>query len=533
MADFHAVAEASVDELLELAPEEATDLGDHRFDDRVWDRSFAAADAAVRQLRARQRELQGVDQSTLDPESQVDAAMLTKQLALRIFSYEEIREPAWNPLVYNPGDGLFVLLAQDTQPPETRMRGVCGRLEAIPRTVELALQQLDNPPRIHVETALQQHPGVADLVRGDVARLLSQVTDLALRGRVERAQDRALSAWESFGRFLEESLEKASGDFRLGEPRFARKLGLYLQSPLSPEEVVRRAAAELAATTEELAEVAAELVGGGGSQHELIRRALDLVAEVRPSNETVLDEARSALAQLTAAVGSSGLFTVPDDPYDVELMPEFMRGSPPVGCWGAGPFEEGAHSKVMISPTPDDWPTERSQSFYREFNSADLVTDMAHEAMPGHVLQLSVARRFRGPSRVRVAFPNNPFMEGWACHAEQIVAGLGLGGLHVRSQQLKGQLINSVNAILDSAVHAGEMGEDEAITLITERGLQEPAVAQLKWRRACLTSGQLSTYFVGYTELQDLFESLAPIASYDEVLAHGSPPPSLLAGLLG
>jgi Bacterial protein of unknown function (DUF885) len=70
------------------------------------------------------------------------------------------------------------------------------------------------------------------------------------------------------------------------------------------------------------------------------------------------------------------------------------------------------------------------------------------------------------------------------------------------------------------------------MALMTERGFQEPAEAQGKWRRACLSSAQLSTYFVGYTELQDLFDKLAPISSYDEVLAHGSPPSSLLAALL-
>jgi hypothetical protein len=112
------------------------------------------------------------------------------------------------------------------------------------------------------------------------------------------------------------------------------------------------------------------------------------------------------------------------------------------------------------------------------------------------------------------------------------VGELGLGGLAAHTQRIKVHIRTAINAILDSAVHAGGIDEKEAIALMTERGFQEPAEAQGKWRRACLSSAQLSTYFVGYTELQDLFDRLGPISSYDEVLAHGSPPPSLLAGLL-
>ncbi|HUY56332.1 MAG TPA: DUF885 domain-containing protein [Candidatus Micrarchaeaceae archaeon] len=532
MPDFPALADAAVDDLLELNPEEATALGDHRFDDQVSDRSLTGSDEVVRRLRAHQLALAGIDQASLDPESRVDFAMLATQLELAIFQEEEVRAPSWNPLVYNPGDGLFTLLAQETQPAEVRLGALCGRLEAIPKLVELAISQLENPPKVHVETALQQHPGVVQLVREEVDRLSSKVPDPTLRGRVATAQDRALAAWKKFGLYLEDSLPSAEGDFRLGERRFATKLRLALHSPLAPDEVLRRAQARLELLTQELAEAAGALVGGGGSPQELIRRALDQVAEQRPNNHTVLGEARVALDDLTKLVASSGLFTVPEDPYDLIVVPEFMRGMASAFCMPAGPFEEGAHSQVMIAPTPDEWPSERIQSFYREINSAMLVMLMAHEAMPGHVMQLAISRTFHGPTKVRAALSNGPFVEGWACHAERIVGELGLGGLPMSLQRIKVQIRTAINAILDAAVHAGDMGEAEALALMIDQGFQEPAEAQGKWRRSCLSSAQLSTYFVGYTELQDLFDQLAPITSYDEVLGHGSPPPSLLADLL-
>ena len=64
------------------------------------------------------------------------------------------------------------------------------------------------------------------------------------------------------------------------------------------------------------------------------------------------------------------------------------------------------------------------------------------------------------------------------------------------------QLRMTINAILDARVHAHGMTEDEAMRLMMERGHQEEGEAAGKWRRALLTSGQLSTYYVGYVEVR-------------------------------
>ena len=81
------------------------------------------------------------------------------------------------------------------------------------------------------------------------------------------------------------------------------------------------------------------------------------------------------------------------------------------------------------------------------------------------------------------------------------MAERGFGGLPVRLQQLKMQLRMTINAILDQLVHCEDMTEAEAMALMTGRGFQEEGEAAGKWRRALLTSTQLSTYFVGYTEV--------------------------------
>jgi uncharacterized protein (DUF885 family) len=145
---------------------------------------------------------------------------------------------------------------------------------------------------------------------------------------------------------------------------------------------------------------------------------------------------------------------------------------------------------------------------------------------------------------VRAALYSGPFVEGWAVYAEELVAAAGLGGPGgdddaLRMTRLKMLLRSTINAILDVRVHARGMTEAEAMRLMTERGHQEEGEAAGKWRRALLTSAQLSTYYVGYHELRDVVARLqaarsgaAQRAVHDEVLAHGSPPPRHLRALL-
>jgi uncharacterized protein (DUF885 family) len=198
-----------------------------------------------------------------------------------------------------------------------------------------------------------------------------------------------------------------------------------------------------------------------------------------------------------------------------------------------------------VSPTPEDWSDDRVQSFFREYNAHMLQNLTVHEAMPGHVLQLAHNNRYESDVAVRKALWSGPFVEGWAVYAEELMADEGYrsdAGLAdaLRMQQLKMQLRMTVNAILDARVHAHGMTEDEAMRLMMDRGHQEEGEAAGKWRRALLTSAQLSTYYVGYVEVRDLALDLAaarPDAStrerHDEMLAHGSPPPRHLRTLLG
>ncbi|NUQ82123.1 MAG: DUF885 family protein, partial [Bacteroidetes bacterium] len=108
-------------------------------------------------------------------------------------------------------------------------------------------------------------------------------------------------------------------------------------------------------------------------------------------------------------------------------------------------------------------------------------------------------------------------------------------------QQLKMRLRLIINAILDQSIHAGNMTEAEAMALMMNEGFQEEGEAAGKWIRACLSSSQLSTYYVGNLEINDIrrrYETTYGTQTslktfHDKILSFGSPAPKYVKQLMG
>jgi uncharacterized protein (DUF885 family) len=87
------------------------------------------------------------------------------------------------------------------------------------------------------------------------------------------------------------------------------------------------------------------------------------------------------------------------------------------------------------------------------------------------------------------------------------------------------------NALLDQGIHVDGMSQEEAMRLMTEVAFQEEREAAGKWIRASVTSAQLPTYFVGWTEHHALREEakqrwgadFALKRYHDTALSFGSP----------
>ena len=193
-----------------------------------------------------------------------------------------------------------------------------------------------------------------------------------------------------------------------------------------------------------------------------------------------------------------------------------------------------------VSPIPDEWSDEQSESFQREYNNLSVQILSIHEAIPGHYVQLYYSNRY--PSIVRSVFGSGTFIEGWAHYAEQMMVDEGYWNNDPRMKlvQLKWRLRGLTNAIIDQKIHKRGMTEEEAVSLMMNEGFQEESEAKGKWIRAQLSSTQLSSYYVGSVEIFDLREKYKKVKGdkfslkdfHENLLSHGSPPVKYLTELL-
>jgi uncharacterized protein (DUF885 family) len=550
--EFEKIAKDYVEGFLSSHPEYATELGDHRFDGFLTDYSAETRNRMLISARQFREALKKFDDySQLTGANQVDVRILRDNVDNEIFELEELKEAEWNPLVYNQSlaNGLYLIVARDYDSAENRIPNLRKRLEAIPHVIEQAKANLQHPPRIHTETAIEQIQGAINLVREGLSPLLDRSPPQ--KKEVAPVQERTAKALEDYKKWLQDDLLKRSdGDFRIGPEKFQKKLRFSLASDLSAEELMKRAQADLQQTQAAIYETALPLYkkyfpkADGktlADKHKVTAAVLDKLAEQHPDDNTVVGYAQKVVAEATDFVKAHNLVTVPMKPLDVIVMPEFKRGVAIAYCDSAGPLEKNGKTFYAVAPTPNDWDKKRKESFFREYNNY-MVRDLTvHEAMPGHYLQLAHANEFHAPTLVRAIFQSGSFVEGWAVYCEQMMAEQGYGGPEVKMQQLKMRLRVVANAILDQSIHAGSMTEQQAMDLMTKDAFQQEGEAVAKWKRARLTSTQLSNYFVGVSEHLDLRErakkklgSSFDLKKYnDEVISYGSPPVKYVRELMG
>jgi uncharacterized protein (DUF885 family) len=553
---FEGIAAAYVNDLAELSPVDATLIGDHR-KDGVLDQAGNSGRATVSRIYERHlAQLRNVDLQSLSRANQVDAALLQKELESRLWQIESLQEWAWNPLVYVrvSGDAIYGLMARDFAPLAERLENATSRLEQLPRFLSEARASLQpqRVPKIHAETAVKQNPGLNSIIETMIAPHLPSASG-EFKFRLQAAIATAKDAVAEHQAWLEEELlPRAAGDFRIGAPLFDTKLGFTLNSPLSRRDIRTRAEDEYAAVRDQMYRVSKTMYAeqypftsfpdnpDDAYKQLVIRTALEKAYQQLPEPDAIVDVAKASLQQATDFVREKDIVTVPDEPVEIIIMPEFRRGVTLAYLDPAGALDSGQSSFYAVAPLPADWTDQQVVSFLREYNLFSIQVLTIHEAMPGHYLQLALSNRY--PSVLRSILQSGSFVEGWAEYTERVMVDAGYlnNDPLMRLIMLKWYLRAVTNAIIDQAIHVDGMSRDAAMKLMVEGGFQEEREAAGKWVRAQLTSTQLSTYFVGYQEHRDMRIAVEQTWGdeftlrryHDQALSYGSPPVKYVRALM-
>lgn len=553
---FENLADEYISDLTNFSPVFATMIGDHSADGELDNVDSDARNETLSLYREYKAALTALDRNELSRANQVDYELLFHEIESSIWSIETLQEWAWNPLYYvdRSGSAIYALMARDFAPIEQRLLAAASRLEQLPRFLEQARGSIksDRVPKIHAETAIKQNPGLSSIIEAMIVPQMEALTT-EQRARLNAAIETARDALADHQTWLEEELlPRANGDFRIGAELYDIKLAFALNSPLSRKQITARAEQEYEAVRNRMYEVAKEVYAkkhpftafpdnpDESYKQAIIRAALEEAYRQLPPRDGIVEIAKQYLQQASDFVVEHNLVTMPEEPVEIIIMPEFQRGIAIAYLDPPGPLDRDQPAFYAVAPLPEDWTDEQAESFLREYNLLSLQDLTIHEGVPGHYLQIALSNRY--PSPLRSVLWSGPFVEGWAVYAEEMMIENGYmdGDPLMKLINLKWYLRAITNAIIDSAIHVDGMTREAAMKLMVEGGFQEEREAAGKWVRAQLTSAQLSTYFVGYLEHIEMREAVREkwgddftLRRYhDQVLSYGSPPARFVRALM-
>jgi uncharacterized protein (DUF885 family) len=526
-----------VDEFLRghwsLNPIEASLAGIHDHDDRLGD--FSARGFAEREDFARtwERRLSAVRDDELTPPERIDRevalAVLRGAIALQPFQPWRRHAPFYADAVLV---GAYALLVRDFAPLEERLARIATRLGQARAVLDAATANLD-PERtapVHVVVAGETAAAGVPFVR---AYLPSLAPDGPVKRDLILAGHDAAEALERYAAWLRDDfIRLARGGFAIGRETLDRLLRSQHLLDHDAVSLLRLGRAAYEETEARLSEAARTL----GDAHWAA--GVDALRAEHPPRERLLEDYRATTVQARQATRSLGLVTFPErEELEVVETPGFQRSTVPYASYfPPAPFETGRKGRFHVTVPDSANPRDLEQRLQGHMTKGIPLT-VAHEAYPGHHLQLTIAADH--PSRVRKAFGTPFFVEGWGLYCEELMVEAGyLTDPATRLLQLKDLLWRAARVIVDIGLAAGEMNFERAVNFLAEGPRLERPNAIAEVRRYTLNPTQPSSYMVGRLEILRLRDraragGLGLREFHDRLLGSGSIPPALAARELG
>ena len=475
-------------------PSYATALGLHEYDARLEDASRAAVEDETKAVAKFKTALEAIDPKALTLNSRLDRELLLHSLDSRRIRNEEIRGWARNPDNYSSGitGAAFVIISRDYAPAAERLKSLIAREKAMPAVLQEARRNLDNPPRIYTEIAIDQLDGNQGFFKTTVVEAFADVKDPALQAEFKKANDAVIAALGEYKTWLQKDLlPRSNGSYAWGADTYRRMLmaNEMIDTPL--DVLLAKAEANLKANQALFAETARKI-----DPAKTPIEVLEALQKDHPKPENLLAETQAELDALGRFMTDNHIVTIPpgSPPAQVKETPPFMRATTSASMDTPGPFEKAKLRGFYNMTLPDpSWNAEQTEDFMRQWFYPLTTNVSVHEVWPGHYLQFLYANQF--PTDVRKVLGANSNVEGWAHYCEQMVIdeGFHANQPQYRLAQLQDALLRNARFIVGIKMHTQGMTYDQAVEFFQKEGYQPKPVAVSESKRG--TSDALFGYY--------------------------------------
>ena len=535
------------DAYLAHSPEFASTIGDKRFDDKITDYSVSAENDWLEQEQKYMMRLAAIDATGFTDQEKISRDLLLRQFAddEEASEYKEWEMPV-NQMsgIYEEYPQLVAELsfasAQDYDDWIARLKALPTAFAQVTTNMSIGMDDKRVPPKYLLEKTLDQVKELANqkaedsplaiplkhfppsISAAEQERIKAEMLDVIIK--------RVLPAYQQFARFLEVSYVPAGraepGISALPDgPKYYQFLVReQTTSNLTAEQIHQIGLDEVKKDEAEMLAIAQKL---GFNDLASFRASLKTNPKLHPASaEALLDAVRADLKPMQEKLPE--LFGhLPKTPFEVAPVPDYVAKTAAPAYYEAGTADGSRPGRLRIN------------TYHATERNLYIMEDMAyHEGIPGHHLQISIARELTGIPDFRKYGGYTAYSEGWGLYAERLGKDVGFyQDPYSDYGRLEGDIWRAIRLVVDTGVHSQHWTRQQMVDYFHDHSAVDETSIQAEVDRYIAWPGQALAYKVGQLEILELRaraqKALGPKFDirgfHDAVLDSGSMPLDMLS----
>ncbi len=502
------------EDVLEHNPEFASTIGDNRFNDKVTDYSVKAYNESL------ERGLNFITRlSEIDPAGLSDQELLGRDLLLRtlVDDQEAAEYKEWE-MPITQMDGIYVeypdlvtqlsfKTAKDYNDWITRLHAIPHAFSQVIENMAIGIEDKRTPPRYLMEKVLEQVQEMAAQKPEDspLALPLKHFPDTVSAADQERIRTEMLSAIQ---KQVLPAYSRFAGFLKIGYiPACRTEPGIsslpdgtkYYQYLIRHETTTNLTAAQihqigLDEVKKDEADMLAIAQKLGFKDLASFRASLKSNPKLKATSpEALLADYRGYVSQMQAKLPS--LFGhLPKAPLEVVAMPDFLAKNAPPAYYQAGTPDGSRPGRLLV-----DTYNVTDRNLY----SVEAIA--YHEAVPGHHLQISIARELTNIPSFRKFAGYTAYTEGWGLYAEHLGKDVGFyQDPYSDYGRLEADEWRAIRLVVDTGVHSMHWTREQMVQYFHDHSNIGETTIQSEVDRYIAWPGQALAYKIGQLKILEL-----------------------------
>ena len=475
---FYKIAKDYIEKDFKEFPVSATWAGVHQYDDQMREVSLDK----IKKFKKRAKEtlacIKDFKIEDFEPDTKVDWEVFCSSLKSEIRGLEEIKHWRKDPGVYirEVIYGIYFLAVHNPKNLKKVAQPILARFKKIPQFLLQAKKIVEDTPPIWVDIALDKIKG-GKIFFSEIARSL--IKDVPkLEKEIEKTHQEIEKSLNDYKDFLKNLKRKSRGDFFVGSKLLSKIVEESHFLPYNLSEIENLGWGQIKEIRKKLEDRAEKI-----DKHKTWQQILvDFKKCHGFGKENLVDLYQQKTRELKKYLVENQVVSLPkDEILEVVSTPDFMRSTTPTAAYQSpGPLEKDQRGVFYVSDPKSNLSKEQRDQVLQEH--AGLSLTCAHEAYPGHHLQLTITNCH--PSLIRKLAHHTVFVEGWALYTEELVEEIGFVKKPVlKLKRLADQLWRAYRIVVDIGLQTKKLKITEAQRLLRDNlGFsQKRAQREINW----------------------------------------------------